>query len=253
VKTDEWLETEFRSPEKICSRFSHSFMDASSDDIYEYLAGFGMYTPNRRSWAIFERLKEMNIWEQVSSLLEKYKKSWNGPNINIYLFPMNTRNLFGINKSRNKSGVSFKDKMFLFLTPFEDEKELEALFVHEYHHICRMNKQNKSIKDYTLLDSIILEGTAEFSVEQICGQEYRAGWCHLYSSKEIDRFWNTFVKNNLTIKRDNILHDQILFGHNGFPKLLGYATGYELVKRFFQDNDYSPQKSFVIPARRFID
>ncbi|MDF1512080.1 DUF2268 domain-containing putative Zn-dependent protease, partial [Robertmurraya sp. DFI.2.37] len=38
-----------------------------------------------------------------------------------------------------------KRKCFLFLTPLEDLMELEALFVHEYHHVCRMNKQKKEI------------------------------------------------------------------------------------------------------------
>ena len=54
--------------------------------------------------------------------------------------------------------------MFLFLTPSLAEKELEALIVHEYHHICRLKILAKPYHEFTLLDSILMEGFAEYAV-----------------------------------------------------------------------------------------
>ncbi len=73
--------------------------------------------------------------------------------------------------------------MFLFLTPLEDEKELEALIIHEYHHVCRMNKITKPIQEYTLLDSMVMEGLAEYTVENYCGKNYNAKWIFLLQGR----------------------------------------------------------------------
>ena len=85
----------------------------------------------------------------------------------------------GNRKMDHKAGVSFKNKMFLFLTPLQDEKELEALIVHEYHHVCRLNKLVKPLDEYTLIDSIVMEGFAEYVVTKYCGKEYNAKWISL--------------------------------------------------------------------------
>ena len=150
-----------------------------------------------------------------------------------------------------RSGVSFKDKLFLFLTPIEDEKELEALFVHEYHHVCRMNSQKKDPQDYTLLDSIILEGLAEHAVTRNCGEKYASDWSRRYTKDELSKYWKKDLSENLSIKRDHRFHDQILFGLGRRPGLLGYAIGYEIVKQYEQRKNFSDKTSFIIPSKEF--
>lgn len=46
----------------------------------------------------------------------------------------------------NKSGVSFPNQLFLFIGEVENDKELEALFIHEYHHVCRIHHQKKILR-----------------------------------------------------------------------------------------------------------
>ena len=229
-----------------------SFSETNPQKIYDYLLKFGMYKPNRRSFVNFENMKKQGMWEVVDKLFKKYRRKWNGPDIPIYIFPIAMKNQLFSGRQDVKSGISFKDKLFLFLSPLEDEREIEALFVHEYHHTCRINKQNKSIEEFTLLDSLIMEGLAENAVEECCGTIYRAKWCTYYSEKEILYFWKTLIRKKLHVKKDQKIHDQILYGYENFPKMLGYAVGYEIVSMYKSKNFFSIKESFQLPPENLI-
>ncbi|WP_026582733.1 DUF2268 domain-containing protein [Bacillus sp. J33] len=210
-----------------------------------------MYRPDRSSRNIFRELEEKNVWHLAEKIYHKYKVKWRGPEIDIYIFPAASGGLF----SRNigKSGVSFKKMLFLFLPPNIDEKELEALFVHEYHHSSRINRQKKNLEDYTLLDSIILEGLAEHAVELHCGKKYRGKWCTLYSREEIEQFWKKILKNHLNATKEERIHQKLLYGEKPYPHLLGYAAGYEIIKVYKEIKSYSTKTSFTAPSEYFVN
>lgn len=253
VRTDEWLDKEFSNPVAICERFLKEFDESESKPIYEYLSSFGMYHPNRASFQTYEILKKKKTWETINKIYEKYKKKWNGPQVNIYIFPITqSYTTFFRKRKTKKSGVSFPDRMFLFIGDYEDERELEALFVHEYHHVCRMKKQNRNPLEFTLLDSIILEGLAELEVEKNCGKEYLADWCHFYSKEDIEMYMKKYIMSNLKLKKTEKQHDQLLFGFGAYPKLLGYACGYYLVRNSYKENYFSTKTSFTIPGKYYI-
>lgn len=245
IRTDEWLNSDFRSPVKICENI---ISPKEAESFYHYLVRFGMYKPNRKTLNYYLDLKEQKVWNQVSQIHRKYQKEWNGPDINIYIFPMSANHFM---RNPNKSGVSFKDKVFLFLSPLDDKKEIEALFVHEYHHICRMDKQKKEINNYTLLDSIVLEGLAEYMVEQYCGKSYRSKWCTYYTRKEILGFWEKWVKNQLDLKKNSQTHDSILFGEKGYPPMIGYAIGYEMILLHKEKQGLTLNQTLRLPSEHF--
>ncbi|RSD29490.1 hypothetical protein EJA10_01755 [Mesobacillus subterraneus] len=210
-----------------------------------------MYKPDRRTKKIYEQLKVKGFWKLIERIFTKYKKKWNGPDIPIFIFPMDESNARLMREGKGKSGVSFMDKMFLFLTPVEDEKEIEALFVHEYHHVCRMQAQKRNPEEYTLLDSIILEGLAEHAVADHCGKKYTGEWSRRYSTKSLAEYWKKDISEKLSINRNDVLHDQILFGLGSRPRLLGYALGYEIVKQYKQRENFTEKTSFIIPSTEF--
>lgn len=251
IRTDEWLDQHFTEPEKLIEPLLNSFHENEPQRLYQFLSSFGMYSPNRRNKEQFKQLKENKTWEKVELLLNKYRKNWKGPDVPIYLFPIAQGGLF-FRTSYVKSGLSFPDKMFLFLAPLEDEKELEALFVHEYHHICRMKRLKKEMAEYTLLDSIVLEGLAEWAVEKSCGKSYRSKWCTEHDRERIRYYWHKYVKKNIDIKRDNELHDQILFGEGKYPKMLGYSIGYEIVSMYDNEKKIKLKESMVIPSKFLV-
>ncbi|MFE8696364.1 DUF2268 domain-containing protein [Cytobacillus sp. FJAT-53684] len=252
VRTDKWLDEEFEKPMRICQKFMESFLEDNPDKIYNYLRTFGMYKPNRKTFANYQQMKELNIWDCAEKIFDKYKKQWRGPDIPVYIFPIASSNGLFTKQENRKSGVAFKDKLFLFISPFEDEQELEALFVHEYHHICRLKKQNKRLEEATLLDSIILEGLAEYAVETCCGKKYRADWCNYYTRKEIKNYWEKYIQKDIDVNKNQRLHDEILFGYKGYPKMIGYAAGYEIVSMFNNKREITIRDSFSLDSKRFL-
>ncbi|WP_423827173.1 DUF2268 domain-containing putative Zn-dependent protease [Serratia marcescens] len=44
----------------------------------------------------------------------------------------------------------------------------------------------------------------------------------------------------------------MLFGYKKYPKMLGYAAGYEIISIFKEKQDISFKDSFLLPSERFI-
>lgn len=250
VETDKWLKESFDEPLKICTKILQEDR-ANTTEFYRYLLKFGMYKPNHSCKSTFNHLQKKDVWKTVEKVFNKYRTNWNGPNVPIYIFPMNYQTQLFIGSQSEKSGLSFRDKLFLFLTSDLSEREVEALFVHEYHHICRISRSQKNIKDYTLLDSIILEGLAELAVNDCCGKDYIGQWCHLYSNKQIDQYMKKYLSGHLKVKKDEKLHDQLLYGGGRYPFLLGYASGYTVVTKYKENYNFSLKESITISSDKF--
>ncbi|MFJ7729364.1 DUF2268 domain-containing protein [Neobacillus sp. NPDC097160] len=254
IRTDQWLQEEFDRPSKICEKLLPYFKGQKANEIYSLLMDFGMYRPSRAAKNNLNNMLEHKAWDKVDRLFSKYKNKWNGPDVPIFLFPLaQAGGFFFIREEKSKAGVSFPDKMFLFLSHYEDPKEIEALLVHEYHHVCRLRMLNKKMEDYTLLDSIVIEGLAEYAVLKNCGREYLAKWCRMYTDKELSNFWEKYLKNQLNKKKYERRHDELLYGGGRVPKLLGYAAGYNIIGKFYESHNYSTKLSFTIPAGKFIE
>jgi uncharacterized protein YjaZ len=251
IATDKWLAENFAEPIEICKRIVKDDKEKAKA-FYQYLLSFGMYQPTSKNQQAFELLQKKTVWKKVKTLYAKYQKEWDGPDIPLYIFPMHERPQLFKRSTTTKSGLSFQDKLFLFLTPGLSEKELEALFVHEYHHVCRMTKITKNIHDYTLLDSIVLEGLAEFAVEEVCGVDYLADWCTFYTKDQIETLTKKLLANQLTVKKDSKLHNQLLFGGGSYPSMLGYASGYAIVTNYRNQNKFSLKDSFSISSDVFV-
>ena len=106
--------------------------------------------------------------------------------------------------------------------------------------------------DYTLLDSLIFEGLAEIAVLNYCGKQYTANWTKAYSLDQLKDFWKNAYESNLKINRNDKLHDQLLFGEKGMPKMLGYAIGYELVNGYIKKNKLSMKQSLKLSSESFL-
>ncbi|WP_394235426.1 DUF2268 domain-containing protein [Niallia oryzisoli] len=250
-RTDKWLDEYFNDPLRICRQMRSSFKDKGESELYRYLLTFGMYRPSRMTNEIFHELKKSDSWTKVEKLYAEYQKKWNGPDIPVYIFPFGKKRA---SKSEMKGGVSFKDAMILFLSHYNnEEKELEALFVHEYHHVCRLNESHKPLKDYTLIDSLVMEGFAEHAVTTYCGDSYNANWVSRYSDEELRHYWERDVKKHLQAKRTDPIHDAILFGKFRYPDLLGYSLGYWLIKKASQKKHFSIQDTFSVKSEKLMD
>ena len=251
VRTDEWLEKEIDRPWELCRKAAPEHEDYY--DFYRYLCQFGMYRRSRQAKNIFIQLKATNVWNKIEQLYTYYQKKWDGDNVDIFIFPMDHRNRRFISETKGKSGITFGDKMFLFLTEIDSEKNLESLFIHEYHHVNRMKRLAKKASDYTLLDSLIFEGMAEHAVKEYCGEAYIASWCKEYPERELQYVWDRYFKHHIHISRMDRKHDDLLFGQRGLPKMIGYAIGYKLINDYKKKHSYKTKDHFGTDSSIFIN
>ena len=252
VRTDKWMKDDFDRPIDICKKLVPYFNGQSETSIYSELMNYGMYKPSRASSSNLNFMDQHDLWKKVEHIFLQYKQKWSGPDIPIFLFPLAQSGGFFVRQDNLKSGVSYPDKMFLFISKLEDLKELEALFVHEYHHVCRLRKLNKKMKDYTLLDSLIFEGLAEYAVLKNCGNNYLAKWCKRYSKRDLLEFWDALLKGYLDLRKSEPAHDKLLYGGGKYPILVGYAVGFAIVEYYYNDQKYNTKLSFSLPASDFI-
>lgn len=248
ISTNEWMKKDFDRPVKMMERLKEEFDETVEVDmIYRHLQSHGMYLPNQHTKKTLDDLQERSAWAKTQSLFSAYKKLWGGPDIPIYIFPLVASGRKQSNDS--KSGLAFKDKLFLFYDNGISEKEMEAVLIHEYHHVCRLHHLKKAEENFTLLDTMIMEGLAERTVGKYLGSQYLAQWTQLYSEEKLQQFWSSYLIENVNKKRSDPLHDALLLGKKGYPEMLGYCSGYRLVNRF---KHFSVKKSFIIQSEEFI-
>lgn len=251
MHTDQWLKDHFFEPEKLCKLANPDVKDEVH--FYQYLKQFGMYHPSKSNLSVFQSLLENKVWIQVENIYKTYRHKWNGLDVPIYIFPINSANHVFMNQLKGKSGISFPDKIFLFLGKDLKKKEMEAIFIHEYHHVNRMNSLKKEPENYTLLDSVIFEGFAEIAVRHYCGKDYTAFWTTHYAKENIHKLIKHTYAPQFHITRNELTHDILLFGgRKTIPPHFGYAVGYEICKEYLKKNPTTIQDTFSIPSEEIL-
>ncbi|MEC5424568.1 DUF2268 domain-containing protein [Virgibacillus sp. C22-A2] len=236
IRTDRWLLESYDSPTQLCKKLTSYFNEGTDLEIHQHLTSHGMYRrPFQNGEKAVNDLK--GSWDIVRKEEKLLKKEWDGPNIPIFIFPADNSNQKLKRDFNGKSGLAFKDKLFLFISESNAEKEIKALFTHEYNHVCRLSKFDKNEEDYVLLDTIILEGLAENAVREFVGEDFLANWTTYYSVKELNKLWNNLVLPNKETLNFERAHQDILYGLRFAPKMAGYCAGYYIVKKYMEAND----------------
>ncbi|MFA9555820.1 DUF2268 domain-containing protein [Evansella sp. AB-rgal1] len=199
---------------------------------------------------------EWDSWQKnypskgLVSFYEKIKTDFQGPDVDVFIFPINSHNENLEKVLKGKNGISFPDFILLFFHEDVSLSNRKALLLHEYHHACRLYYQKNDEKSVTLLESMLMEGLAEWEVKRNLGERYVTPWMTIYKKDFILTWWKRTLKERMDVRgRKN--HLPYLFGGiQGFPKWLGYATGYEIVSSYMEK---FPNKTTIellkIPAK----
>ncbi len=252
MRTDRWLSDLYDDPVKICEKIKIHFDGASASEIYDYLTFHGMYTPQKTGSFAVKKLKENKVWDIVQDEKMKLQKIWEGPRIPVFIFPSDTTNEILNQEFRGKSGLAFKDKLFLFVSEENNEAEIRSLFTHEYNHACRLSKYHKDEEEYVLLDTIILEGMAENAVRERFGAEFMSNWTSYYSNEELKKIWRRFVYPNRSTLKVSAKHQDIMYGLRSYPKMAGYCVGYYLVNQYMESKGLSSKDLLSIHSEKFV-
>ncbi|MEK4231045.1 DUF2268 domain-containing protein [Solibacillus sp. FSL H8-0538] len=245
VRTDRWLyqinEQQDNLIEVLCEPLIGLFTSVPIEAIHYELIKNGLF--NRHEVTYLQKnvkqLVRQNVWGIVENEFARLKTDWNGPNVPIYIFPIT-------NGEIPKNGIAYKDAIFLFVSIRLDEGELKALFAHEYHHVCRLHYLNTLTSEITLLDSLMVEGLAEYAVEALYGEQRLSPWTKRYSVDKVKEIWQSHFLPALKLKGLNN-HRPFLYGDEraGLPLWIGYCAGYRMVQSF-QENCCVKEQSILL-------
>jgi uncharacterized protein YjaZ len=252
IPTDKWLTKYYEHPIKMCEKLEPYFKGVTAREIYQYLQSFGMYRPYKNGRKVIEKLQKKKAWTFIEHQYNKLQKTWSGPKTNVFIFPSDSFNRQIQRDFNGKSGLAFQDKIFLFLSEDNDEIEMKALFTHEYNHVCRLALSKKPEEQYTLLDSVIMEGLAESAVKELVGERYVASWTTYYKEEQLKNIWQNIIKPNLHIPKTDHRHRKILYGRNFYPKMSGYCVGYFLVQHVLKKKKWKTKDLLSLESEKIL-
>ncbi len=233
INTIEWINKASNQLE-ICEKLVPFFDKMKKREIADYLHSFGMFkhTSNFDEW--IEQMKQNQIISYIKKIEKKYMLEWKGPDVSIFVFPIDQTNRKIEREYRGRSGLAFYNKLFLFLSKDVKRGDIHSLFLHEYHHVCRLSSVTKPEEEFTIMDTIIMEGLAENAVREKLGDHAVSDWTKLYEPYQCERFYQRIILPQKDVTRDSLKFSQIMFGTGFYPKMLGYSVGYHIVKTIMQ-------------------
>ncbi|MYL51826.1 hypothetical protein GLW08_00590 [Pontibacillus yanchengensis] len=250
------LENLFRIQcETLCYPIEQYESDIQGEELQFFLLQYGLFEPVEYEYLeqTLKNLSRMHIWSVVEEEYHRLKRLWNGPEVNVFIFPIKQAHLPECKRIASKNGVTYKQSIFLFLSPFLVLNEVRALFAHEYHHICRLSTYNKMKVEPALKDVIILEGLAEHAVKQLYGEKWLGPWHNRYPFEAMKELWKHYYLPNLNITNERA-QSIFLYGEEGtlFPKWIGYAVGYEIVDSYHTKQQCHYKKLHTLPTEELI-
>lgn len=252
IRTDQWLLKHYKTPLKITEKMEDYFEHAYADEIYAHLTQFGMYLPPLQKQRVRQLIKKQ-VWQTVEEDYQQLKRLWNGPSVPIFIFPSDTTNRKLKDDYNSKAGLTFKDKLFLFLSDTNTPNEIKALLTHEYNHACRLTNYSKEEADYTLLDTIILEGLAENAVRERLGEKYTAFYTSKYSDDMLNVFWEKHILPHNQLSKKSRKHHHILYGLHFYPSMMGYSVGNYLVKKYLEKHRATSQELLTLTSEKIAE
>lgn len=242
--------------ELICKPLKKFFPQATTEEIQGELLTRGLFD-SYESGTVAEILGELErkcVWQTVQDEFDYLKRAWGGPDVSIFIYPLTNHRPTVDGIEINKNGVSYSNVLFLFVAAELKNEELKALLAHEYHHICRLSFLDKPPHEIELLDTLIMEGLAEFAVEKLYGEQFLSPWTKRYSQLECLTLWTKFYLRVLRLKGvDN--HFPFLYGNltEGLPNWSGYCIGYRIVRTYIENGgEFNQQLLYKTPSDEIL-
>jgi len=224
--------------EVLCDSLRGYFPQASLEEIQQELLTRGLFNFSEIETLdeVLMELEGQHVWETIQQEYDYLKQLWNGPDVPIFIYPLTKYRPIVDGVEVKKSGVSYNNVLFLFVSTELESMELKALLAHEYHHLCRLAYLNKSPHEIELLDTLLIEGMAEWTVENLYGEKWLSPWTKRNSQEEALKMWEKYFTPALKVKGVNN-HFPFLYGNEvqGLPEWIGYSLGYKIVQSYMEN------------------
>ncbi|WP_062048051.1 DUF2268 domain-containing protein [Bacillus sp. JCM 19034] len=240
VRTDKWLqayvndssEATVRQQKWMIEPLSSLFETDHLESLQAHLWQLGLFTPDQDLGEEIKVWFKNHPWSVVKKEYERLRKKWDGPACKIYLLPLIHQPPRLLKELGYKTGITLQNTIILFIKPTLSKEQIRALVIHEYHHACRLAFTKEKEDKMTFLESICMEGLAEWAVREELGGKECAIWTTYYDHTPYDYHWfQRYIKPNL-FKKGRRSYHTLLYGdpENGIPIWLGYYLGYKLVE-----------------------
>ncbi|WP_416151260.1 DUF2268 domain-containing protein [Salipaludibacillus sp. HK11] len=251
-----WVIRYFHYKIPIIEAFSTLFREdrtKSKDEWLYFLIDQGMVpitSEMKREWIKWRQ--QLDIAE-LTGFIKTIKHEFSGPNANLYLFPLNRSHKKIMEDLDGKNGCTFPNYVLLFWKEQLVLSKQKALLLHEYHHVARLHHRKETERTISLLESMVMEGLAEWEVKNRLGEDHTAPWTTLYSKQELMKWWHRLFKENINLS-GRTLHYPFLFGGiGGSPPWIGYQLGYYIINEFMKYNQKLDSISLLkMPANQFL-
>lgn len=265
IQTNKWLQNYTANKTKeihknfvvhmdtLCDPLVAYFTDTDAQTIQWHLLQHGLFYPDPHDKHIILAMIKHDYWRLVEEQFVSLKQRWQGPDVPLLLFPSDFTNNRLQEEFSGLSGLSYPDKVFLFITDDTPSKKLEALLTHEYSHVYRMQYNPLKEKVLTLSDAIVLEGIAEIAVKKLVGNTYLSKATSIYTKEEAQFYWNEWIKPNQHLVKTNVQHDRLMYGGDEIPKWAGYNVGFHLVENYMEKNKIPLLELLQTPTDTIIE
>ncbi|TMW72913.1 DUF2268 domain-containing protein [Alteribacter natronophilus] len=219
---------------------------------HQYLLGQGLRRPDGDWQGFYRKMTKSGAADELSNHFARFKKYWKGPDIPVYLLPIDMENEELLKRLNRKNGVTFPECIVLFVDETLPLPAMKALLTHEYNHACRLMAQNNDEASVTLLESMVMEGLAEAAVKKALGEKELAPWTGLHSKEKCMEWWDNVLRRERRIKNRRH-HDHFMYGGDGLPPMIGYAAGYHLVGDYIKHTpEHTGRARLKVPAEKIL-
>ncbi|MFB1049786.1 DUF2268 domain-containing protein [Paraliobacillus sp. JSM ZJ581] len=238
--------------ETLCQPLAPYFQDTDAHTIQHHLIQHGMFYPDPIDKQVIKQIIAKNYWERVRQQLQTLEKLWSKQEGTLFIFPSDFTNPQLLKQFNGVSGLSFTDKLFLFITDQTTEIQLQVLLTHEYSHICRLQHFSALGLTFTLADAIVLEGIAEAAVKELIGERYCSPWVHLYSKAQLADLWKEWIQPNIDVSSTCMKHYALMYGTEEIPQWAGYAVGYDVIDHYIKKYNISTKQLITTPTKEIL-
>jgi len=140
----------------------------------------------------------------------------------------------------------------LYISPDNWSSEsLSNTITHELNHTIFYYNHFDNFANYSLIETILMEGLAENFREKVLDNKKPAPWSIALNKEKA--FKELESLKLLLISKDKNLHKDVLFGNEKYKKWTGYSVGYWLVKDFIDKRpDLSWNQIIKLDSSEFL-
>ncbi|CAG9622478.1 DUF2268 domain-containing putative Zn-dependent protease [Sutcliffiella rhizosphaerae] len=172
---------------------------------------------------LVDKMAGANLEQIIKQSLIESAQLLSGPDTNVCILPYN-QNAGGlaVNIGAGKITIFYDDNFY------RTEEDLAGTVAHEYHHSVWTDR-HYTHGYTTLLEYMIFEGRAESFKHRL----YPTATTYSITQQQEETSWAKIVDSLDSISLDN---QKIILGGGEFPRLYGYAAGFNIMQDFLNNN-----------------